>query len=56
MNDEKKLFKNEIICDIHVQGAQDIRSSEKNIKFLYKYILPKELPSYINHVKSAIWY
>ena len=35
---KKKLFKNKIFCDIHVQGAQDIRSSVKYTKF-FSYIL-----------------
>ena len=54
MNEKKKLFKNKFFCDIHVQGAQDIRSSAKYTKFFY--FLTKKLPLYENHQKSSIWY
>ena len=53
MND-KNFFFNGIFCDIHVQGAHDVRSSAKNTKFFY--FLPKKLPLYENHLKSPISY
>ena len=54
MNDKNFVFFNGIFCDIHVWGAHNIRSSAKNTKFFH--FLPKKLPLYENHLKSAIWY
>ena len=54
MNEKKKFFKNKSFCDIHLQEAQDIRPSAKYTKFFY--FLPKKLPLYENHQKSAISY
>ena len=42
MNEKTKFFKNEFFCDIHVQGAQDIRSSVKYTKFFIS--CPKNYP------------